>query len=316
MRTRQAFTLIELLVVIAIIAILIGLLLPAVQKIREAAARMSCSNNLKQLGLAIHNYEGVYNKFPTSGEGVNATATATDFEPNGMSTFVYLLPYIEQDNIYKQINVQMTTFWENDPGTVAAAKNRVKTFLCPSDPYQTYDPAGYGGIDYMPIAYCNIDVATGQATSVRNRGMLRLNKYGGATMGSVQDGTSSTVCIIEDVGKGALVNGVNGVSPKYAPHRVYAWMDGDCGNGVSGPASPVPPAGRPINNNATPKGGPSSCPWTTNNCGPNDEPFSFHSGGCLAVFGDGHVQFLPDTLTFQVLALLLKPDDGYPVPNF
>ncbi|HEY8506582.1 MAG TPA: DUF1559 domain-containing protein [Gemmataceae bacterium] len=121
---RPGFTLIELLVVIAIIAILIGLLLPAVQKVRDAAARMTCSNNLKQIGLALHNFESANRKFPHGAWGPGVAY--------GNSPHLQILPYIEQDNIYR--NYDMSLAWHQSPDNVQVAANRIKIFMCPSDP--------------------------------------------------------------------------------------------------------------------------------------------------------------------------------------
>lgn len=303
MRKRNAFTLVELLVVIAIIGVLVALLLPAVQAAREAANRMSCSNNLKQLGLAIHNYSDTHRKLPTSGEGNNAAKTATDFDTE--SFYTAILPFVEQGNVYDIMD--HTQDYAATTANQNAAKTKIESFLCPSNPVNAPDPI-YAGADYMPVSYCDINV-NGTQGGARVDGFLRLYKYGGSKFANCTDGTSNTIVLVEDAGKDGSING--GISAKYPTHRLYVWADPNIGNGVSGP-----PAGtiRPINNNNTPKGGPPGvCDWSTNNCGPNDEAFGFHNGGVLAVFGDGSVRFVPDTITMAQMRFLCDPSDGNPV---
>src|SRR3954454_17350184 len=129
-RSRPGFTLIELLVVIAIIAILIGLLLPAVQKVREAAARSKCQNNLKQLGLAIHNYESSNKKLPSPGEGVIPNTATKDYDSH--SFFTYVLPYVEQDAAYRLFDLTKVYNDGSAPNNQVAAKTQISIFECPS----------------------------------------------------------------------------------------------------------------------------------------------------------------------------------------
>jgi|688.fasta_scaffold09621_2 prepilin-type N-terminal cleavage/methylation domain-containing protein len=375
---KKAFTLIELLVVIAIIAILIGLLLPAVQKVREAAAKTQCANNLKQVGLSLHNFASTYSVLPTSGEGITGTGV-TAFDT--ISTFTAILPYMEQENVYKLIN-PARHYASNDVGgatgvaaTQVPFQTVIKAFVCPANPaHQGKDAQNYGLSDYMPIAYCDIDPTFGMRwnnNAGKKKGALTLtgtvnykkggtganvvdtyvaSMTGGMSLTAVSDGTSNTVALMEDVGRGVVFSGANlTTSSKYvdpdgganvttgivAPgvsgnRRIGRWAEPDQGNGWSGPptwpvvaamsgtscattaaTAPTTSAGtcntrKMINN--TPSSLAST--WATNNYGPNDEPFSFHTGGAYAVYADGHVGFLTDAISPLVAGGLATAQGG------
>ncbi|HLN30321.1 MAG TPA: DUF1559 domain-containing protein [Gemmataceae bacterium] len=353
---RQGFTLIELLVVIAIIAVLVGLLLPAVQKVREAAARMSCQNNLKQMALAVLNYESSYSKLPTAGEGSNAAVNGTAFAndlvggaapPAGTqfhSLFTYLLPYIEQGNIYTQIdpNQYYNAVSATVPTHVAAFQHTIKTYLCPSYPFESVDSLGYGYVGYGATVYTDIVVYAGQGgstqavgtrdkTHARQRGALDNMSN---RISAISDGTSNTVLIAEDAARREnYITNPNYLDPAtvlgisidegtaFTTRRFWRWAEQDSGFGVSG--DPTPTATGPLNvvstgfkiinnNNVSPgTDGPVTCNWKlTNNCGSNDEIFSFHNGGANISFADGHVAFVAEGINPVTMASLVSRSGG------
>ncbi|MEN1681933.1 MAG: DUF1559 domain-containing protein [Planctomycetota bacterium] len=303
---RQGFTLVELLVVIAIIGILIALLLPAVQSAREAARRSQCLNNLRQIGLAIHNYESSFKRFPAGGQGTDypanfpATRASTNFDTH--SVFGYVLNYLEQGNIADRMD--LTLNYRDSPENLEAARNVVTVYLCPSNQIRDApaDSEGFGAVDYGATYYTDLSPETGERDSThRADGALTT---GGVRVAKISDGLSRTIAVAEDVGRQEAINGVAMTTVyRYSdgePRRFWRWAEPDNAFGVS----------MPINNNSQPFGGPEDCRWTSNNCGPNDEMFGFHPGGIQAVYADGHADFLQEELDPRVLRAVVTRSEG------
>ena len=343
-RQRQGFTLIELLVVIAIIAVLIALLLPAVQQAREAARRTQCKNNIKQMGLACFNYESTYGRFPSAGKGLDPSNIGTK-AMFPVSTFTSMLPYIDMAPLYNNFNFQAHYTNSTISANRTAAMTKITSFLCPSNAVNAADTFGYGLTDYMPLAYVDLAApgnAAGVAPGLRNPctagsiGSCKDTAFGlyCNRIGDSTDGASNTIAIIEDAGRPSLQT----AGSPYAPNRYVGgtppgidttqlcaggtsmcpnrWADSDNGQGISGQANAVAGSTGIINQNATPYGGPATCLWTVNNCGPNAEPFSLHIGGCHALLCDGSVRFISQNIDTQTIRRLADRADGEVLGDF
>lgn len=325
---RIGFTLVELLVVIAIIGILVGLLLPAVQAAREAARRMQCSNNLKQMGLAIHNHESTYKYMPACEKDLAAPDVDNPYGQTATyGTLMHLLPFMEQNNIYNLIPIKRSYI---DPKTMpppygtmtTAALEPIATFICPSTPANA--PSDYGpyfqtvGLgsgapfiaprtDYIPIkgihnslADCISLVPNDQ---LRNKGVLGTSdsvNHWQIKFGEVSDGLSNSILFGELAGRQKVYfrgkpygtgwgDGGYTLNSYYADHNTARRLEGYSGASITNPN----------------QRGCSNINVSNVNC-----LYSFHVGGVQVAMGDGSVHFLSESIATPVLIGLVTRDGG------
>ncbi len=340
---RKGFTLIELLVVIAIIAILIGLLLPAVQKVREAAARSKCTNNLKQIGIALHSYHDTF--------GYQAPGTTQDQVPWGpgasnwgASWMVYILPQIEQNALYSQLTIGGGTGYGNTANGAIYTNVKIPGYRCPSSPLPDLTTSGVPGSGqlmlphYVAIAGAVnglIPTTIYNETRYRNPGSSAGCCSGGILGGggampsnqklsfaSTTDGLSNTLYISEQADFLFTLNGAKQAWNAAGPH---GWTIGwgstfqvtSTTNGGDNRAFNTTTVRYAINQKRGWPDAPGNCGTTgvCDNTSHNAPLNSAHTGGVVGLLGDGSVRFLKDSLPLQVLGQLATRDDGVAGPN-
>jgi prepilin-type N-terminal cleavage/methylation domain-containing protein/prepilin-type processing-associated H-X9-DG protein len=301
---RRAFTLIELLVVIAIVAVLIGLLLPAVQKVREAAARMSCQNNLKQIALGLTNYEVSNGRYPAS----------NTFAPQPVHGWpVLVLPQLEQEPVR---NIYVLTANWYDTANAPPRNAPVKTFLCPSAGGGRVGSCAVAGVAGSPFAgaawdYSNVAVVApalldqlgypgGPTFEPIWRGVMSSR---GSAVADITDGLSNTLLIVEDAGrpeywvKGKRVTDRLPINPGGPDNGTVVgglWADHQKGFGVEG----------------TSADGFAVVGECAINCNNSFEVYAFHTGGANVALADGSVRFLREGMSIRTLAALATRGAG------